>query len=208
MVFRASRNLLLLSAVSHHVAKVMERFTIMEISCPVCRTILELPEHLPEGQHLQCSECRKKFVVHNGSTMPLTLFDKQQARNHSIDLVPKIPGITVAGIIILYLINGWAILSELKNEYHVLYSSVFKISYSALIIAFAILAHRGKSWARIVVTSLLGPIVAFSALLLFFPSVVPIILTLFLLVLFSLPIVFLWAPSSNRWYTAKKVSAT
>ncbi len=177
----------------------------MEISCPVCGTNLELPYNIQEGQHLQCPDCNKKFVVHDGIATPLMYFTKRRTVEPSMDLVPKIPGITVAGIIILYLINGWAILSELRNEYHVLYSSVFKISYSALIIAFAIVAHHGKNWARIVVTSLLGPLVAFSALLFFFPGVVPIILTLFLLALLSLPIVFLWAPSSNRWYRAKKL---
>lgn len=43
------------------------------ISCPICETELELPENLPEDQHLRCSDCGKKFVIRSGVATPLTL---------------------------------------------------------------------------------------------------------------------------------------
>ena len=43
----------------------------MEVTCPKCATILEMPDEV-EGRHLQCPACEAKFVYKNGITRLMT----------------------------------------------------------------------------------------------------------------------------------------
>ena len=61
----------------------------MEITCPICGVALELPENLPDGQHLQCPNCSKKFVINNGIATKLTCPTKKQAVKRFVDAKPK-----------------------------------------------------------------------------------------------------------------------
>ena len=169
----------------------------MQITCPICGTELEFPDNLPEGQHLQCPDCAKKFVIHAGIATPLTYFAKKHTDVKPIDLVPKIPGLTTVGLVIIYITYSLAAFFSNTN--------LISVLCCATVIAFAIVAHRGKNWSRIVVTSLIGVMIAVSFLALLF---VPRLrwLFFFVILLYALPIVFLWLPCSNRWYRAKKAA--
>lgn len=39
----------------------------MEIVCPSCKGLLQIPDNLDDGRHLQCTECNVKFVINNGA---------------------------------------------------------------------------------------------------------------------------------------------
>ena len=111
---------------------------------------------------------------------------------------PKIPGITLAACIILYVIFGLGILSNLSRAGTIpgalLASSV---GFGLLSIACVVYVQQGRNWARIVITAFwsLMTLLSFGSMPL---------LGVVLGIILATPFTFLWLPRSNNWYRAIK----
>lgn len=168
----------------------------MEIMCPKCGTSLELPYATENGQHFRCSECNVKFMVANGIATLIPFVKTAHAIVDDTNAKVRTPGLTLTAFILFYVEFGVSILGNLAD----LPGSLTGIASALGCIAFVLCAHKGKNWARITLTSLLGT-ACLGLLLLSWP------LGLICVVINAVPIVFLWLPCSNRWYRAKKASA-
>ena len=120
---------------------------------------------------------------------------------------PKIPGITLAACIILYLYGGGALLSTLSNDYMMPGVTVFVSALYIFSIGCTVLAQAGRNWARIVLTTFYGLMFLLAPLSVLrgIPVDIGTIIVSFIVIsIFALPIVFLWLPRSNNWYRAIK----
>ena len=57
----------------------------MEVTCPKCATILEMPDDV-EGRHLQCPACEAKFVFKNGFTRLMTKIVEAPVSIHEMSM--------------------------------------------------------------------------------------------------------------------------
>ena len=103
---------------------------------------------------------------------------------------PKIPGITLAACIILYVSFALGMLSTLSGAGNMPAALVASsIGWALLGVACTICAQKGRNWARIALTVFIG---------------LALIVTMGLAFVLILPLVFLWLPRSNNWYRAIK----
>ena len=165
----------------------------MRITCPNCRVPLELPDGLPDNQHLNCPNCNKTFTLRSGIT-PLAP-GVGVVRNVGASMKIKIPKLTLAAFIIFYALLGLGIIGSLGE----LPDGIPGILGCLTCTAFTLVSHYGKNWARITLTSLIGAGMLIS--LGENPG-----LAFFAMLMFATPIVFLWLPCSNRWFKEMKAA--
>ena len=169
----------------------------MQTTCPNCNVQLELPDGMPADQHLKCPNCNNTFVLHAG-VAPLTP-DAGFARNvGGGSSAKKIPGLTLTAFIIFYALFGLGIIGSLGQ----LPRSMPGILFCFLFIAFTLVSHFGKNWARITLTSLIGA--GFLGML---GNEETVEVAFVAMVVLAAPIVFIWLPCSNRWFKEKKAEA-
>lgn len=106
----------------------------------------------------------------------------------------KIPKTTFTGVIILYVECGLSILGQIPGVRGMpLLLLVGVFGWFILLLALARLVHKGKNWARVVITCVVGVMSIFS-----FAHFCVV------LVFFGPPIVLLWLPQSNAWFKSIK----
>lgn len=111
---------------------------------------------------------------------------------------PKIPGITLAACIILYVFFGCGLLTMLSEAGGTPFVFLAgQVGFSLLFIALVVYIQKGRNWARIALTGILGFIMLALNIIVPFGGLI-------IGVIYALPLVFLWLPRSNNWYRAIK----
>ncbi len=170
----------------------------MTIRCPLCGGACESDEEIPLGEHLDCPFCGNGFTY--GPECLSNGVGRAQRESSALPetRLPKMPRLTLAGHIILYVFLGLSIfgnIGTLRGAPPPLVAET--LGLPLLMMGLTIISRRGKNWARIAVTVIVGLLVAS------FFGMHPIA-GLGCMILFAVPIVFIWLPCSNRWYRQVK----
>ena len=159
----------------------------MNITCPLCGKTCESDVEISVGQHVQCPFCDKTFAYG-----VVTVTPSAQAQSC------KIPGLTLAGYIIFYILTALSVLGNMCMGN----MNIATLSFACLFVAFSLAGNKGANWGRIA----LSVMCALTILLTLVAGIG--VASLFAVVVYAIPLTFIWLPCSNRWYKSKKDSLT
>ena len=171
----------------------------MEIMCPSCGVGLEIPTGIDEGRRFLCTCYSRHFIIRDGVAVAIVEQETHKAVlvDQGFNSSQKIPKLTLAGIVILYVFEGLSLLGNLESLLKTPSSTVGAIGWVVLMLAFTIVAHKRKNWGRVALTSLLGVLVLTCGL---FSAGFAIVVA----VCIATPVTFIWLPASNRWYADRR----
>lgn len=170
----------------------------MTIRCPLCGEVCESDADIPVGEQLECPFCGNSFSYGPGCLLNGVASSQKDELHLQEMRKPKMPGLTLAGHIIFYAFWGCSLCSAIgRLPGTPLQFVLLNIGWPCLLIACTITSRRGKNWARITLTFLVVGIVLLGF------AVNPVVGVIFM-IMFALPVVFIWLPCSNNWYRQVK----